>query len=451
MSQNLPQSLESVFSWSRIYRNLQQLRRNTWLSSSELKKMQAKRLGEILKHAYENVAFYHQMFNSVKVKPKDIRSVEDLQKIPVITKSDVQKNFKSLIAKGVEIGRLCKRETSGSTGIPLTVIAEKSALYVRKANELRHYVENGGKLLRDKFAVIGVRRPPHKSTRLGSFFERLGIFRILRMSSQDPVEDVFNRLVDFGPDVIKASPSFLLLLAREMEKRGKMIRPRLILSIGELLDTRSRKLISSAFGVEMFDGYGCIESGYIAWECFEHAGYHINTDLIVTEFVKDGEHVTAGETGEIILTPLWNYAMPLIRYKVGDVGTPSNESCPCGRGLPLMKIIEGRLDDFIILPSGRIISPLIIPLFVENIEGIAEYRIIQERKDYFIIQIELKDGYKADTFPQLRDSFTKELGENVEVDIEFVDAVVTGGKLRRVVSKCLPREHFVSRKIITKD
>lgn len=405
--------------------------------------MQVKRLRQILKYAYKNVAFYHQQFNMAKVKPSDIKSVKDLQKIPMLTKTEVQEKFTSLIARGISIDECAKEETSGSTGIPLTVIAKKEDSYVLKANELRHYVENGGSLIRDKFVLLGLRRLPKKRTNLGSFLERLGIFRSIRMSILDPIEDVFDRLVSFKPDVIKAFPSFLLLLARELEKKGHMIHPKFIWANGELLDPKSRKLINSAFGGELLDGYACVETGYVAWECTEHAGYHINTDMVVTEFVKDGEHVTSGENGEIILTPLWNYAMPLIRYRIGDIGTPTNEVCPCGRGLPLMKVVEGRLEDFIVLPSGRIISPVVTLSFFENVEGIREYRVIQERTDLFTVQIVLREGYRDDINSQLRDRFVEGLGENVKLKIEIVDAITTDGKLRRTISKCLPRERFV--------
>jgi len=405
--------------------------------------MQRKKLRAIVKHAYENTAFYHQRFDAAKIKPDDIKSVEDLRKIPILTKLEVQKNFNSLIAKGIDIERCTKVKTSGSTGIPLTIIAERKASYMLAANGLRHLVENGHKLFRDKYVYLS-RRPPDKRTRLGSLLTHLGIFRMVTMCTRDPIGDLVNELIDFRPDAIKGSPSFFLLLVRELEKRGDMIHPRLVFADGELLDDRSRKLIDSALETKMLDIYGCMEAGDIAWECSEHAGYHINTDLVVTEFVKDEEHVAAEERGDIILTPLWNYAMPLIRYKINDIGAPTDECCPCGRGLPLMKVVEGRFEDFIILPSGRIIYPLVTLSFFEKIEGIAEYRIIQEGKDNFILQLVLKEGYKGNALAQLRNRFIEEFGKDVTINIEVLDAIPRNGKLRRVVSKCMPREQFFS-------
>jgi len=445
LSHAFPRSFESVLSWSRILYNLRKLRRNSWLSSSKLEEMQNKGLREVVKYAYENVAFYHQAFNRVKIKASDIRSVDDLLKIPTVTKSEVQKNSKSLIAKGVALDQCTSERTSGSTGVPLAVFAQKNASYLLKANKLRHYVENGGSLLRDKFVLIGLRRLPDSRTNVARSLNRLGIYRSTRMCLQDPIEEVLEQLVNFEPDVIKAPASILMLLAAEMEKSGKKVRPKFVWSNGELVDSRSRRLINSAFEVEMLDGYACVEAGYVAWECSEHAGYHINKDLVVVEFVKDGEHAASGESGEIILTPLWNYAMPLIRYRVGDVGTPSDESCPCGRGMPLMKVIEGRLDDFIVLPSGRIISPIVLLSVFDKMKGIAEFRIIQEKQEELTVRIALKDGDESDVLSKLRGRFADRLRESMKLNIEVVDAVATEreqDKPRCIVSKCMPREHF---------
>jgi len=402
--------------------------------------MQIKKLRAILKYAYENVAFYHQRFNIAKVKPNDIRSIEDLKKFLRLQKSEVQRNFYSLISTKIDAERCRRHETSGATGFPLTIVAEKRASIIMAANKLRHYVENDGRLFGDKYVLLLPKRNSNEPTVLGSFIKHLGILRRRRMCTQDPIEDIIERLVKFKPDAIDALPSFFLLLARKLENRRKVIRPRLVFSSGELLDVKSRKLINSTFKAEMFDVYGCTEVGNVAWECSEHAGYHINMDLVVTEFLKDDEHVAAGESGEIILTALWNYAMPLIRYKIGDVGTTSDETCPCGRGLPLMKVIEGRFDDFIILPSGRIIPPFVTSIYFEKIEEITEYRIIQETKQRFLIQIVLRGEYNDAVCLQLKNRFIKEFGEDVIIDIKVVDAIPRSGKLRRVVSKCLPRE-----------
>lgn len=426
--------------------NLRVLRRNTWLRTPELEKMQFRALRRVLKYAYENVPFYHRTFDAVGVKPEDIQSIEDMQKIPILTKRDVQRNFNSLVSRNVRMERCRKETTSGTTGTPLTIIVEKAVSSIVSANKVRHQVENGSRLLRDKYVLLlpvkGLVDAYTRRTYLGAFLARLGVVRRRLMDAQEPIEDVMEKLLRFGPDVLDSMPSFFLLLMKEMEKEGREIRPRHVFSSGELLDTRSRTLINSAFKADVIDVYGCTEAGNIAWECSEHAGYHMNVDMVATEFVKDKEHVTIGEAGKILLTPLWNFAMPLIRYDIGDVGRQSNERCSCGRGLPLMEVIEGRYEDFIVLPSGRMISPYVTSRYFENVAGIDAYKIIQQARNKINIQLVLREKHDKDVFFRLENTFKKELGEDLTIRIEAVDSIPKNGKFRHVISHCGPRELF---------
>jgi phenylacetate-CoA ligase len=427
-------------------RNLRALRRNTWLPTSELEKIQLKALRRILKYAYENVAFYHHRFDAAKIKPENIQSIEDMQRLPVLTKRDVQRNLDSLIARNVRM-EMCKKETtSGTTGTPLSIVAAKTASSIMGANKLRHQVENGSSLLRDKYVLLlpvkGLASAYSRRTYLGGLLARLGFLRRRLMDAQEPVEDVMAKLRCFGPDVIDSLPSFFLLLMKEMKKGRHELRPQRIFTSGELLDARSRALIKSAFQVDVIDVYGCTEASNIAWECPEHTGYHTNIDLIVPEFVKEDAHVAVGEAGKIVLTPLWNFAMPLIRYDIGDVGRQSSERCPCGRGLPLMEIIEGRYEDFIVLPSGRMISPYVTSRYFEHVEGIEEYKIIQQARNRINIQLVLREKHNKSIFHCLEDTFKKELGKDITISIEAVDSLPKNGKRRHVVSNCCPRELF---------
>ncbi len=436
-------SFDSFYNWSRILYTLRTLRKTTWLSPADLRKIQLKRLRSLLSYADANVSFYHQRFKKAKFNPDDVKSVEDLCKIPVLTKSDVQNNFNSLISRRVDSEKCNKEVTSGSTGNPLTILADKKSSRIMSANRLRHYVENGGQLFKDKYALLTVIRKPVKRTLFGSLLTHFGFSKKVKFNTQSPISEVLDNLAKFNPDVIDSYPSFLILLARELEKSEKSICPRLMFGFGELLDDNSRKIINSAFGTEIFDTYGCTEAGDIAWECSERTGYHINADLIATEFVKDNESVVAGESGEIILTPLWNYAMPLIRYKIGDVGKPCDEICSCGRGLPLMQILEGRFEDFIVLPNGNIISPLNNLTYFDNFEFVTDYKIIQESREKLVLQVVLKEGYDENLFQEFKDNFMNNFGEDMIIEIQVLESIPRMGKFRRVVSKILPREQLI--------
>ena len=180
----------------------------------------------------------------------------------------------------------------------------------------------------------------------------------------------------------------LRLLAEAVKKNYiQDINPKVVFGTSELLDPETRKYINSVFDVEMIDHFGCVELNRTAWECSEHAGYHIDVDAVIMEFIENGENVSSGERGEIVYTGLYNYAMPLIRYRIGDIGIPSDESCPCGRGLPLMKLIEGRSDSFMQVPDGRIFSPIIWTLIIRKIPGVGQLKAIQEKIDLIRILV----------------------------------------------------------------
>jgi phenylacetate-CoA ligase len=269
-----------------------------------------------------------------------------------------------------------------------------------------------------------------------TWFRRLGIMREELVSVQQPVGAIIEALRGIKPDVISGFPSVLSLLAREIEAKNITgISPRMVITHAETLTDHSRKEIGDAFNAEVYDIYGSVETSRLAFECKEHLGYHMINDSAIIEFIKGGKNIYGHEPGEIVVTGLYNYEMPLIRYKLGDVGIPSNKKCNCGRGFPLMSSIEGRADDFLILPSGRIISPRGFKYYVP---GIAEYRMIQAEKDRFVMQVVKGKGFSKETISQIERQIKAGcLGENVRCEVELVKELPRErtGKLRTIVSK----------------
>ncbi len=170
----------------------------------------------------------------------------------------------------------------------------------------------------------------------------------------------------------------------------------------------------------------------------------MNVDSTVFEFVKEGESVSLGESGEILCTDLINYAMPLLRYELGDVGVPVEDCCSCGIRLPLMKRLTGRTDDFLIALDGRRISPLIFgPFPFENMERIRQFRVIQERKDRIRFQLVLKGTFpnSEQIFGEAEKKLERLLGIGIHVDFDILDSIQRDpcGKLRKVISRVSPR------------
>ena len=229
----------------------------------------------------------------------------------------------------------------------------------------------------------------------------------------------------------------LSLIAEEIKAKDiRKIKPKIIFAMSETLTDSSREELSEIFNSEILGHYGSEEFGTLAFECKEHSGYHLIADHAIIEIVNDHQNFGSGEKGEIIVTCLNNYTMPLIRYKLGDIAELSDEKCKCGRGLPLIKQIVGREDDYIILPSGRKISPRMINV-IENIPGIISYKTIQESRERLIVKLVKGQEFSERTVHEVQKQI--KLGsfdEEIEVEVELVKEIPreSRGKIRAIVS-----------------
>lgn len=418
-----------------------ELNRTQWMKKADAEKRQNKRLRSIIKHAYSNVEFYNRKFKEAGIKLSDIRTVSDLHKIPFTYKSEIQKlPEQEILAKNVNVRKIIAKRTSGSTGIPLKIFFDKKARNYDAASWIRAYLTNGVKPW-DKFALVV---DPHSASQKQPLYNRFGILRREYITIFDDVETQIRKLQLIKPNVIQGYPSVLALLAREVKKECLKFNVKRIFTEAELLNKLSRLNISSGFNCGVYDLFATREFGLIAWECKEHFGYHINSDNLIVEFVRNGETVREGERGEITCTSLTNYAMPLIRYRLGDVGIPLGQECPCGRSLPLMKVIEGRANDLLITPKGKIISPLIFHPFpfqeLEFFSKVEQFRIVQEKIDEISIDLVMAESFREDpqeSFKIAEKRMKKVFGEKVKVAFNIVERLPRdpSGKLRTVISK----------------
>jgi len=383
----------------------------------------------MIRYAYRNVEFYHELFRSMGIRPEDISSAEDLVKLPIITKRDVIKGGSMFLSNNVDH---CERTlTSGSTGEPLTITYDKKALwFARHAIRIRELLACGVGL-GDRIIIIESADEDRLQDRI-PFPENLIVKRRLFSLFDDPDIHIFAYQA-FKPTVMFGYPSYFNSLGQSIRNKGiEDIKPDMIICIAELLTNPTRNFIGDIFGAEVFDMYGCTECRDVAWECPEHNGYHLNVESTMVEFIKDGEAVSPGEEGEIVLTNLHNRAMPLIRYTVGDIGVPSDELCTCGRSLPLMKIVGGRTVDHILLPSGRTVSPYSLTCALERVPGISQYQIIQRKKE----EIKIKVVGNASE-QMITERIENTLKEDVKVDVEKVGEIPRekSGKYRVVKSE----------------
>jgi len=373
-----------------LYYLARAMKRAYW-DDVKLRKYQERRLRSVVKYAYDFVPFYHEKFRKVGVIPGDIKTLEDLTKLPIVRKDEMRcEDPRKLVSVEYDINKLKVERTSGSTGQPFATYMSGVEDDWRKSIYMRANISCGQKP-RDRWVVI---TSPHHFKDTTGIQRRLGIYAQTCVCLFSSVEEQIRFINEARPDVLDGYSGSLLLLAKEVNGRGlKTIRPRIIFGSADLMDVASRQFLERVFEAPFYDQFGCAEVDRTAWQCPEKAGYHIDVDSVIMQFVDNEEdEVSNGERGEIVYTSLFNYAMPFIRYAVGDVGVPSDEKCPCGRTFPLLKIVEGRRDSVLLLPDGRLLSPMAFRIAMSRFfEKIMQYRVVQKKRDLFKIYIKRKD------------------------------------------------------------
>lgn len=423
-----------------VTKHLNGLMHSQWLSFEEIKALQFKKLKRLVIHAYNNVPYYHSLFKSINLKPQDVQTFRDLQKIPLLTKKKIQDNYEDLIALNFDHD-MHKNATGGSTGEPLIFYQNKLQREMNGADQcrcLRFMRVNPG----DKCAYLwGAERDHPIMTwkgKINVIISRKLWLNSFKMSSEQ-MNEFFETLNQFQPKGIIGYASSLEFFSKYLTENNLSLKftPLGVQSSAEKLQKPQRELISSIFGCLVYDRYGCREVGNIACECAAHEGLHISAERIYVEFVREGQHVSEGETGKIVVTDLTNYAMPFIRYENGDVGTPVSETCSCGRGLPLMKPPVGRISDIFVLPTGEYIHGEFFTHLFYGVRGVKRFQVIQKSTNEITLKIVAAKGFDHDTLYSIEKEITDWLGSQVQIDFRIVDSILPtpSGKYLFTMSK----------------
>ncbi len=411
------------------------LRKNLKLKREELLEIQQRKLISLVRHAYENVPYYQRLFDSIRLKPEDIKGVADLRHIPVTDKAAMRElSVEEKTARNIDLKKCIKVFTSGSTGMPAHLYFTPEDFNYLDMVYLRSFLVNGLKFSHKRAFIMD----PHGFETKRCWYHRLGLGSYINISCFLEPDEQIRILRQERPDFIHGYPSNLKLIASRLLERGENgLRFKLVSTAAELLDTKGRRMINSVFGGSLYDRYAASEARNIAWECDEHNGYHINIDSLVVEFIRDERNARPGERGDIVITNLHSYAMPFIRYKIGDVGIPSERACPCGIEFPLMEIMEGRDEDFILLKGWKIISPMMITGTLDHVHGIKQFRVIQEDIDTVSAVLARGEGFNSDTIFKAEKALKGILGDDIKIRCEAVEDIhrEASGKVRAVISK----------------
>ena len=387
-----------------------------YLTKKQLEALQLTRLRRLIGHAYDNVTYYRNLFDSIGFRPQDLKTLADLSLLPVTTRAHLQEvPYHELVSRTARFNKLRMSRTSGATGMPLAVYRTRQESILRQLLTLRAFRLNG---LRWNDKVVTISRQPTGARLLWpKTWPQAPLWNIWFFEEPEEIVKILRRL---KPTVIYGFATNLAIVADLMLRKNiDDVNPRLVATSSDLLLPSFRRLIFQAFKTDPLDIYNCTEIGDIGWQCQTRRDFHLNADSLLVELLQNGKRVPPGETGEVVVTNLFRYAMPLIRYSPGDLASSAEAPCLCGLGLPVLGRIDGRSNHIVPLPNGRVFVGFseIMGEFVE----VLRYQIIQLSLNMFLIKIVPRTGFSELTRSSIAHALASRLGEGIQIEVRTVD------------------------------
>lgn len=416
-----------------------ELEKTQWLSTEDLNALQILRLKAFLIDVEQHVPYYQQLFKQLGFKPQYIESLEVLQQFPLTDKALIRKQDEQL--KADDARGLAKFNTGGSSGEPLIFyIANKRVSHdvAAKWRATRWWGVDIG----DVEAVIwGSPIELGTQDKIKLIRDKLLRTYLIPAFEMSPVkvDGFIKQIKGLKPKMLFGYPSALAHIATQAEKTGIVVNNlgiKVAFVTSERLYDHQRKKIEHVFSCPVANGYGGRDAGFIAHQC-PKGGMHITAEDIIVEIVDEtGEILPHGMSGEIVITHLATRDFPFIRYRTGDVGILSDQLCACGRGLPLLKEIQGRTTDFIVAQDGTVLHGLALIYVMRDIDGVEAFKIVQQSLEEIVVFIVKNQDYLEITESKIREEFKQRLGQGVSIKIDYLDVIEKekSGKFRYVIS-----------------
>ena len=417
----------------------QKLEESQWWPSDRLQSLQVTRLKALLQYAGAHVPFYREMFAKQGFDPAKIATTADVSQLPLLTKTLIRTHGKALFSD--EAKGLVRSNTGGSSGEPLVFYVGGDRVSHDVAAKWRATRWWGVDIGDRETVVWGSPVELNAQDRLRGLRDKLLRTELLpafRMGAAE-LDTFIERIRTLRPRMLFGYPSALAHIARHAAKRGQPMNDLGIVVAfvtAERLYDDQRGDIARIFGCRVANGYGGRDAGFIAHEC-PAGGMHITAEDVLLEIVDaDGKPLPAGQSGEIVITHLASKDFPFIRYRTGDVGVLDTAACTCGRGLPMLKEIQGRSTDFVVAADGTVMHGLALVYVVRDLPGIKSFKIIQESLERTRVQIVPDANFSARVAADIVSGFRARIGESVEVCVEQLSEISPerSGKHRYVVS-----------------
>jgi phenylacetate-CoA ligase len=411
-----------------------------WWSADRIAALQLKHLQTFLADIAVHVPYYRELFAREKFDPACVRSVTDLQRLPFLTKSVIRNHTEAL--KHAQAQGLARFNTGGSSGEPLIFFIGNQRVSHDVAAKWRatrwwdvdigdpEIVVWGSPIELGTQDRVKMVRDKVMRTQLLPAFEM----------SEAKLDSFIQTIRDVRPRMLFGYPSALTHIARHAQKRGIAMDDlgiKVAFVTSERLYDDQRDTIAGVFGCRVANGYGGRDAGFIAHEC-PSGNMHITADDLVVEIVDEsGQVQPAGVAGEIVVTHLATRDFPFVRYRTGDIGVLGTEACACGRGLPLLKEIQGRSTDFVIAADGTVMHGLSLIYILRDLTGLKSFKVIQETRQLTRVLLVTEPAFRQEQLATIVSGFKQRLGAAVEVQVSVVDEIPAekSGKFRYIVSR----------------
>jgi phenylacetate-CoA ligase len=413
--------------------------RHQRMAARTVRRIQERRLARVIRKARRDIPYYRSA-RSERSESSRIDAFTDLGRFPIIDRSIVADHWTEFRTRGRTRYAPRSRRTGGTFGRPLQVLLDRRTRALRMAYDLVR-MQWAGWTTGDRTAVL--------TTPLGYFgggeidFDTLYAIDLPRKTlllnpghlDEQRLRDLSRLVGEYRPDSLRGFPSTLVLLARSLASEKIKVRPRSVMTGGELILDWQRRFLEDAFGCTVFDRYGMWESVAAASQC-EQGSYHVLPNLGYVEILRNGRPCGPGEAGELVGTHLVNHSMPLIRYNMHDVVAWTGQLCPCGRGTPTLSIIGGRGRDLLVTRSGYAVVPAGLLTRIVPSLPIEKLQFYQEKKGEVLVRIVRGRGCTPEHTRILRDEIGRLLGDAVTVSWEYVEDIprTSAGKYQFVIS-----------------
>lgn len=393
-------------------------------------------LRALVRHAYDHVPFYRALWDDAGVNPAEIRTRDDLARLPMVDKERVVEAGDAALDQTIDRGALDEMSTSGTSGRSITIRRDIRELRVVRRSYLRSLFLNGARSWHRSVTMAST----WLSNKQGLFIRKFAKTRHIKPT--DSLDSQIRTLREFEARNLMGQTGGLYLLARELLRRGETFPLKLLAPTGATLMPEMRQVMRDAFRTEPRDLYGAVELGAVSWQC-RRGQYHIDADRMLVEIVDaQGKPVPDGRPGQVVCTTLHGYSMPLIRYRLRDVASISLETCDCGIKFPLLGPVQGRINDFLPTPSGELVSPHYLYHIFDHVGGspVKEWRIIQHAPDRLTYEYVPEDRFDPAVLESGMRVIRERFGAGVAVHPVQVDSVpmTPNGKRTCIVSELNP-------------